>query len=137
MSIKFGIYKCKICGNVVQTLIPGEGELVCCGEEMVLLEPQFEEDELGEKHVPEIFTAHEGCETGVCSEVKYVSVRKHPMTEDHYIQFIEVINSDESEVRLKFFKPNETAEYKIKDFDDKFNALELCNIHELWRSNND
>ena len=59
------------------------------------------------------------------------------MTEEHYIQFIEVINHDKSEMRLKFFKPNETAEYKINDFDDKFNALELCNIHGLWMSNND
>lgn len=134
MSIKLGLYKCKVCGNVVQTLISGEGELVCCGEEMEFLETQYEENELGEKHVPEIFTTHEGCETGTCSEVNYVSVRKHPMTNEHYIQFIEVINPDKSEIHLKFFKPNETAEYKVANFNDDFTAIELCNIHGLWKN---
>ena len=137
MSIKFGIYKCKVCGNIVQTLINGEGELVCCGEEMELLEYKYEENELGEIHVPEIYELHEGCETGICKEVKYVSVRKHPMTEEHYIQFIEVFDKEKSELRIKFFKPNETAEYNITDFNNVQLALELCNIHGLWRNKND
>ena len=137
MSIKFGIYKCKVCGNIVQTLINGEGELVCCGEEMELLEYKYEENELGEIHVPEIYELHEGRETGICKEVKYVSVRKHPMTEEHYIQFIEVFDKEKSELRIKFFKPNETAEYNITDFNNVQLALELCNIHGLWRNKND
>ena len=137
MSIKLGIYKCKICGNVVQTLIDGEGELVCCGEEMELMECHYEENELGEKHVPEIETVHEGCESGVCSEVKYVSVRKHPMTNEHYIQFAEVYNQEKSELRLKFFKPEEVPAYNITGMDGELTALELCNIHGLWRNKND
>ena len=137
MSVKLGLYKCKICGNVAQILIEGEGELVCCGEEMELLEYKYEENELGEKHVPEIYNLHEGCETGVCKEVKYVSVRKHPMIPEHYIQFIEVFDKEKSELRLKFFKPEEVAEYNISNFDGELLALELCNIHGLWRSKND
>lgn len=137
MSIKLGIYKCRICGNVVQVLLDGEGELICCGEEMELLEPNFEENELGEKHVPEIEVVHEGCETGVCSEAQYVSVRKHPMQKEHYIQFIEVFDKDKTELRLKFFKPEETAQYNITGFDKDITALELCNIHGLWRNKND
>ena len=51
---KLEIYKCHVCGNIVQVLLNGMGELVCCGENMKHLEPQFEENELGEKHVPQI-----------------------------------------------------------------------------------
>ncbi|MCQ2744353.1 MAG: desulfoferrodoxin FeS4 iron-binding domain-containing protein [bacterium] len=137
MSTRLGIYKCKYCGNVVQTLISGDGDLVCCGKEMELLEEQYEENELGEKHVPETFTMHEGCDTGTCREVKYVSVLKHPMIEEHYIQFIEAINKDKNEVRIKFFNPNDRAEYNITDLGENVHALELCNIHNLWRSKND
>ncbi len=137
MSIKLGIYKCKICGNIVQVLLDGMGELVCCGEEMELLETKYEENELGEKHVPEFETVHEGCETGMCAEAKYVSVRKHPMVEEHYIQFIEVLNENKTELRIKFFAPEETAVYNVTDFNDKLTALEFCNVHGLWRSKND
>lgn len=134
MSLKFGIYKCKVCGNVVQTLISGEGELVCCGEEMEFLEAKYEENELGEKHVPLIETRHEGCETGMCHDETYVTVLKHPMIQEHYIQFIEVFNKDKSEIRLKFFNPNQKAEYKISGLNGDVTAYELCNIHGLWRS---
>ena len=137
MSIKLGIYRCKVCGNIVQVLLEGEGELVCCGEEMELLEMQYEENELGEKHVPEIETAHEGCETGMCREVKYVSVRKHPMTNEHYIQFAEVYDKEKTELRLKFFRPDETAVYEITGFSGDLIPLEYCNIHGLWRGKND
>ena len=134
MSVKLGIYKCKICGNIAQVFIEGEGELICCGEEMELLQTQYEENELGEKHVPEFYDVHEGCETGVCREVKYVSVRKHPMTNEHHIQFIEVMNKEKNELRLKFFKPENTPEYKVAGFEGDLQAIELCNIHNLWRS---
>ena len=134
MSLKLGIYRCNVCGNIVQVFIEGEGELVCCGEEMELLSYKYEENEMGEKHVPEIYSMHEGCDTGTCKEVKYVSVRKHPMTKEHHIQFIEVFDKDKTELRLKFFKPEETAEYNITSFDGELTAVELCNIHGLWRS---
>lgn len=134
MSIKLGIYKCKVCGNVVQVLLEGEGELICCGEEMELLEAKHEENEMGEMHVPEIETVHEGCESGVCTEVKYVSVLKHPMTNEHYIQFAEVYNTDRNELRIKFFKPDETVKYNITGLEGELIALELCNIHGLWRN---
>jgi superoxide reductase len=134
MSVKFGIYKCNICGNVVQVFEAGAGELICCGEEMELLSTQYEENEIGEKHVPVIDTVHEGCETGVCTEATYVSLNKHPMTKEHYIQFIEVMNQEKNEIRIKFFKPEETPVYNITGFCEKPFALELCNVHGLWRS---
>ena len=137
MSIRLGIYRCSVCGNVVQVYLSGEGELVCCGQEMELLETKYEENEIGEKHVPIIESVHEGCEYGVCTDSKYVCLRNHPMTKEHYIQFIEVYNKDKTEIRVKFFKPEEDARYNITGFDENITALELCNIHSLWRSKND
>ena len=38
VSAEGQVYRCEICGNVVQVLEDGGGELVCCGEPMVLEE---------------------------------------------------------------------------------------------------
>ena len=124
MTEKLEIYKCNICGNVVQILLNGMGDLVCCGENMQHLQCQFKEDELGEKHVPQIFE-----EDGK----KVVKLEKHPMSKEHYIQFIEVFSKDKSEVRLKYLYPDQIAEFDISNFED-VGAVELCNIHGLWRS---
>ena len=136
MSEKLEIYKCPTCGNIVQVLLSGNGELVCCGQAMVKLPQQFEENELGEKHIPDIVTAWDGCDSGMCNERKFVILDKHPMSPEHFIQFIEVIKKDESEIRLKFFNPEDKAEYEISDIRGDVKALEYCNIHNLWRSNN-
>ena len=124
MTEKFEIYKCQICGNVVQVLLNGVGDLVCCGEKMEHLSPQFKEDEIGEKHVPE-FVEEDG--------KVFVKLQKHPMSEDHYIQFIEAISEDKTELRLKYLYPNQTADFEITGFSSN-EVLELCNIHNLWRS---
>lgn len=124
MTEKLEIYKCHICGNVAQILLNGAGDLVCCGENMELLRPKFEENELGEKHVPEIIE-----ENGK----KCIKLTKHPMSEEHYIQFIQAFSEDKNEVRLKYLYPNQTAEFEISDFNSS-EAIELCNIHNLWRS---
>lgn len=133
MSEKLEIYKCEICGNLIQVLVPGAGELVCCGEPMEKVEAQYNETEIGEKHVPVIETAHAGCDTGVCHEVKFVQLNQHPMTPEHYIQFIEVCSKDKKEVRIKFFEPDEKPIYDITDMDE-VKAFENCNIHGFWRS---
>ena len=127
MTEKLEIYKCHICGNVVQVLLNGVGELVCCGENMEHLIPQYKFDELSEKHVPEIKE-----ENGF----KKIKLEKHPMSEEHYIQFIEAISKDKSEIRLKYLYPNQPAEFDITGFDGEC-AMELCNIHNLWRNNNE
>lgn len=137
MTEKLEIYKCSICGNIVQVLMTGEGELVCCGEKMEHLEAQYEENELGEKHVPEIITAWDGCDSGMCNERKFVILDKHPMLPEHYIQFIEVYKKDKSEVRIKYFNPNEKAEYEVSDIRGTIETREHCNVHGLWRSKND
>ncbi len=120
---KLQLYKCNICGNLVQVIEPGAGELVCCGEAMQLLAIQHDSSEMGEKHAPKIeFRENK----------KFVQVISHPMAMEHYIQFIEVYKKDKSELHLKYFKPNDVPEFDISYTDDDIEAVEHCNIHGLW-----
>ena len=59
------------------------------------------------------------------------------MIPEHYIQFIEAMTEDKSKIYLKYLNPNEKAEFEITNSEEKINAIEYCNIHGLWRSNND
>ena len=125
MTVKLQIYKCDMCGNLIQVLQEGDGNLVCCGKEMELMGIQYDADELGEKHTPK---------TEIRGEEKFVHVKGHPMSNEHYIQFIESYSKDKNELYLKFFKPNEIPEMNVK-LDGDFNSIEYCNIHHLWGNN--
>ena len=129
MTEKLELYKCHVCGNLVQVILNGFGDLHCCGQPMELLTPHMDENnELVEKHTPEI----ENIENK-----RYVTLKHHPMTEEHYIQFIEVYPKDKSKLYLKYLKPNENAEFEITHFEENIEAQEFCNIHGLWRNKND
>lgn len=131
------IYKCPICGNIVQILHSGAGDLVCCGQNMELLEGKRENSEFGEKHEPQIKNIHTGCDTGVCSEKRVVSVCSHPMTTEHYIEFLEAYSKDNNSLNIKFLNPEETAEMDISHINGDIKALSYCNLHGLWRNKND
>lgn len=119
------VYKCNICGNIVEVLHAGGGELVCCGQPMQLLTEKTSDVGL-EKHVPVL----EMMATGV--KVKVGSV-PHPMEEKHYIEWIELIVDDR--VHRKFLKPGEKPEAEFwKPMAQKMQAREYCNIHGLWKS---
>lgn len=124
MTLKNQIYKCKICGNIVEVIHRGNGELICCGQPMDLLEEKNEEG--NEKHIPVL----ENTNTGI--KVKIGSVQ-HPMEENHYIEWIEVITEDR--VYKRFLNPgNEAeAEFNIKMEEIK-EVRAYCNIHGLWKS---
>jgi len=126
MTIKLQIYKCEICGNLVLILNEGEGNLVCCGQEMELQTIKYDTTELGEKHTPKISTK---------DGKKCVNVIGHPMTNEHYIQFIETISENRKEVYLKFFSPEEIPEADISFMPKESYSLEYCNIHGLWGEN--
>jgi superoxide reductase len=119
------IYKCEICGNIVEVIHEGGGSLVCCNEEMKLLEEKTD-DSANEKHVPYI----EKTDKGVL--VKIGQNQEHPMNEEHYIEWIQLIADDIS--YRKFLKPGDKpeAEFDIKAV--KINAREYCNVHGLWKS---
>ena len=129
MTEKLELYKCKICGNLIQVILSGTGELVCCGEKMEKLIAHCEDNnELAEKHVPTIEQDN---------EKRFVRLKYHPMQNEHYIQFIEVFPEDKTSMHLKYLNPNESAEFEITHFEENIEALEHCNIHGLWRSKND
>lgn len=124
MTKKLQIYKCEICGNVVEVLHEGQGELVCCGQPMVLLSEKLE-DQGNEKHVPVI----EKTEKGI--KVKVGSVT-HPMEENHYIEWIEVIA--DGRTYRKFLSPGDSPEADFAMLPEKVEAREYCNVHGLWKS---
>jgi len=125
MSTKLnGIYKCEICGNIVEVLHTGEGDLVCCGQNMTLLDEKTA-DSTTEKHVPLIEKTSSGYKVTVGSTL-------HPMEEKHYIEWIELIADGKS--YRKFLKPGDqpVAEFCIQA--SKVSAREYCNVHSLWRA---
>ncbi len=118
------IYKCGICGNIVEVLHIGAGELVCCGQPMNLQQEKIEDEGL-EKHVPVI----EKTETG--ARVRIGST-PHPMEESHFIEWVELI-SENGSVR-KFLNPGDLPEVKFELKGDNFSARIYCNVHGLWKN---
>jgi len=124
MAQKREIYKCMECGNVVEVLVPGGGELVCCGAPMKLMSEKNREG-AGEKHLP-VVEAKNG---GVVVKVGSVP---HPMESDHWIQFIEVLRKDGKIGRMDL-KPGDKPEafFSMKP-EEIVNVREFCNKHGLW-----
>ena len=118
------IYKCNVCGNIVEILYAGAGQLVCCGQPMELFAEKTE-DVGKEKHVPVI----EKTETDV--RVKVGSI-PHPMEENHYIEWIEVIA--DGRVYRRFLKHGDKPEAEFEIRAENITAREYCNIHGLWKS---
>lgn len=118
------IYKCNVCGNIVEVLHTGVGQLVCCGQPMQLMEEKTQ-DEGMEKHVPVVK------KTATSVKVK-IGAKKHPMEEKHYIEWAEII-ADGMAYR-QFLKPgdNPKAVFKIKA--ENVTARIYCNIHGLWKA---
>ncbi len=131
MTERFQIYKCEICGNIVEMLHSGKGELVCCNQPMKLMEEKTAEMAV-EKHVPVIETTD--CE----GKLKvFVGSTLHPMEEKHYIEWIQVIDADGTFSYRKFLKPGDNPEafFKVcKNCVEGIKAREYCNIHLLWKS---
>ena len=120
------IYKCEVCGNIVEVLHAGAGELVCCGQPMKLREANTV-DAANEKHVPVVEIADGKIVVKVGSE-------PHPMEDSHFIEWIEVLENGEPIARARL-KPGDKPEAtfclcKTEDI----TAREYCNLHGLWRS---
>lgn len=118
------IYKCSICGNIVEVVHSGVGQLVCCGQPMGLLTEKNEDVGL-EKHVPVIE------KLGNKVKVKVGSV-PHPMEQKHYIEWIEIIADDKNYRR--FLRPGDKPEAEFEIAAEKIEAREYCNIHGLWKT---
>lgn len=118
------IYKCELCGNMVEMIHTGAGELVCCGQPMKLLE-ENSVDAAHEKHVPII----EKTEDGIRIKVGEVA---HPMEDKHYIEWIELVAGGKAYRR--FLKPGDTPEAMFCIKSESISARAYCNIHGLWKN---
>lgn len=124
MTERRQIYKCNVCGNIVEVLHAGVGQLVCCGQDMELLTEKTSDEGL-EKHVPVIKKTEKGI------TVKVGSI-PHPMDQKHYIEWIEIIA--DGKTYRKFLKPDNKPEAEFEIEADKIKAREYCSIHGLWQS---
>jgi superoxide reductase len=124
MVKRLEIYKCETCGNIIEVLHGGEGELVCCGQPMVQL-VENTVDAAKEKHVPVI----EKVEGGVKVKVGEVA---HPMEEKHWIEWVEIIA--DGKAYRQFLNPGEAPEATFNVEADQITAREYCNLHGLWKA---
>lgn len=124
MAKKLGIYKCEVCGNIVEVLHAGAGSLSCCGQKMQGFAEKTEDASV-EKHVPFIEKADVGY------RVKVGQNQAHPMERGHYIQWIEL--QADGKVYRQFLQPGDAPEVFFLVEGDNISAREYCNVHGLWK----
>ncbi len=124
MAERLEVYKCEVCGNIVEVLFGGKGELACCGKPMMLLKENTV-DAAKEKHVPVVEKTAQGFKVKV-GEVA------HPMEEKHYIQWVEIIA--DGKAYRQFLNPGEAPEAIFTITADQVTAREFCNLHGLWKA---
>lgn len=124
MANRLDVYRCSLCGHIVEVINPGMGTLVCCNQEMTLLSENTQ-DAATEKHVPVI----EVTDNGIKVKVGAVA---HPMTEEHYIQWIEVVVDDK--ICRAWLKPGDAPEAFFNVKGSKIVAREYCNLHGHWKA---
>ncbi len=124
MTQKNEVYKCSLCGNIVEVLHIGAGELVCCGKPMILM-TENTVDAAKEKHVPVITKVTDGYTVAVGAVA-------HPMEEKHWIEWIELIA--DGKVYRQYLHPGEAPEATFCIKAEKVTAREYCNLHGLWKA---
>jgi len=126
MTQQHQVYKCALCGQVIEVLHAGSPSLVCCGQPMKHL-VEGATDGAKEKHVPVLEKTAAGC------KVKVGSVA-HPMLEEHYIEWIEIITKNGKQVK-QFLKPGQAPEADfLTPFEDVAGVREYCNLHGVWKA---
>jgi superoxide reductase len=118
------VWKCSVCGNIVEVVHKGGGTLVCCGKEMVL-QAENTVDASKEKHVPVI-------EKLAGKVVVKVGAVAHPMDPDHYIEFVELLT--DNGVLIRYLKPGDKPEALFEGNFSSVAARAYCNKHGLWKS---
>ena len=125
MTERFQVYKCDSCGNIVEMLHAGQGQMFCCGKIMRVFSENTVDASV-EKHVPII------SKVGEDIDVKVGSVA-HPMEKDHYIEWIEVIKDGKTMFR-QYLNPGDAPEAKFKTDAKGVVVREFCNLHGLWKA---
>lgn len=128
MADFLGIYRCEICGNIVEVVHSGGGQPVCCGKPMSLL-VENGVDASKEKHVPVIEKLVDGYKVRVGSV-------PHPMEAEHYIEWIELIERDGPSpvIHRAHLKPGDAPEAVFHTKAARVEAREYCNKHGLWKA---
>ena len=124
MPKRLEVYKCQHCGNIIEVLIGGGANIVCCGENMQL-QSENTVDAAKEKHVP-VIVKGDGTITVKVGEVA------HPMEEKHYIQWIELIA--DGKVYTQFLEPGQAPEATFCVTAQQVTAREYCNLHGQWKA---
>ncbi len=124
MADRLQVYRCDLCGNIVEVLDGGMGELVCCGKAMILMKENTV-DAAKEKHVPVIGQTDHGIKVSVGNV-------PHPMQEEHFIEWIQVIA--DGKAYREFLKPGDAPEATFCIDAKTITAREYCNLHGHWRS---
>lgn len=124
------IYKCSVCGKVIEILHPAAPQTICCGQPMDLMEEKTAEWS-SEKHVPKITI--DGNKVTV--DVGISMGTPHPMTDEHYIMWIQLLCTKNCSKR-KFLKPGDQpkATFVLGEGVEVDRAREYCNLHGLWKS---
>jgi superoxide reductase len=124
MTNKNEVYKCPLCGNIVEILHTGAGELVCCGQPMDLM-GENTVDAAKEKHVPVVEKVDNGYKVSVGSVA-------HPMEEKHWIEWIELVA--DGKVYREMLSPGQTPEATFCVEAADVTARAFCNLHGHWKS---
>jgi superoxide reductase len=124
MTQRLQVYKCDVCGNIVEVLHEGQGDLVCCGKPMKLMDEQTA-DATVEKHVPVVEKTADGIKVTVGSV-------PHPMEEAHFIEWVQIMAGGNA-YRI-FLKPGMAPEGLFKSDIGEVTAREYCNVHGLGKS---
>ena len=124
MANRNEVYKCNVCGNIVEILHAGVGKLVCCDQPMKLM-MENTTDAAKEKHVPVIEKVAGGFKVTIGSVA-------HPMEEKHYIEWIEVIA--DGKIYRQYLAPGQAPEAVFPIEGASITAREYCNLHGLWKA---
>ncbi|MCD4830375.1 MAG: desulfoferrodoxin [Anaerohalosphaeraceae bacterium] len=124
MAKQLEVYKCMTCGNIIEVLHGGPGQLVCCSEPMKLMSENTT-DAAKEKHVPVIEKIDGGYKVSVGSAA-------HPMEEAHYIEWIELLA--DGKAYRQFLNPGDAPEAVFVVEAEAVTAREFCNLHGLWKA---
>ena len=123
MAERFEVFRCNVCGQMTSVVRGGGGRLACCNQPMEALGENVT-DAAQEKHVPVIDKIEGGYKVTVGSVA-------HPMTDDHYIEWIELRAGDR--VARQFLSPGDAPEATFTIDADDVTARAHCNLHGLWK----
>jgi superoxide reductase len=122
MAKSLEIYKCSVCGNIVEVVHAGPGGLVCCNAPMQLM-TENTVDASKEKHVPVIVKGDGQINVTVGSIA-------HPMEESHYIEWIEIVA--DGKAYRQFLKPGNAPAATFAVTAENVTVREYCNMHGQW-----